>query len=45
VLTRVDPEQLPALASLAPYWAPARERDACDIGLTALLDGLLDGLA
>jgi hypothetical protein len=23
------------------YWAPARDRDAYDIGLTALLDGLL----
>lgn len=41
VLTGVDPEQLPALASLAPYWMPARDRDAYDIGLTALLDGLL----
>jgi hypothetical protein len=41
VLTRVDPEQLPALASLAPHWTPARDRDAYDIGLTALLDGLL----
>jgi hypothetical protein len=45
VLTGVDPERLPALASLAPYWAPARGRDAYDIGLTALLDGLLAGLA
>jgi AcrR family transcriptional regulator len=41
VLTSVDPEQLPALASVRAYWAPARDRDAYDIGLTALLDGLL----
>ena len=41
VLTSVDPGQLPALASLREYWAPARDRDAYDIGLTALLDGLL----
>jgi AcrR family transcriptional regulator len=41
VLTGVDPEQLPALASVAPYWMPARGRDAYVIGLTALLDGLL----
>jgi AcrR family transcriptional regulator len=45
VLTAVDPQKLPALASLAPYWAPARDRDAYDVGLTALLDGLLAGSA
>lgn len=43
VLMGVDPDQLPALASLAPYWTPARGRDAYDIGLTALLEGLLRG--
>ena len=32
VLRTVDPEQLPTLASLAPYWAPARDRDSYDIG-------------
>jgi AcrR family transcriptional regulator len=41
VLTEVDPERLPALAALAPYWAPARGRDSYDIGLTALVDGLV----
>jgi AcrR family transcriptional regulator len=45
VLTGVDPRELPALASLSPYWAPARGRDAYDIGLRALLDGLLSGVA
>jgi tetracycline repressor-like protein len=41
VLTEVDPRRFPALASVAPYWAPARGRDSYDIGLDALLDGLL----
>jgi AcrR family transcriptional regulator len=41
VLTSVDPARMPALASLSPYWGPARDRDAYDIGLTALLAGLL----
>jgi AcrR family transcriptional regulator len=41
VLTSVDPERMPALASVREYWAPARDRDAYDIGLTALLDGFL----
>jgi hypothetical protein len=41
VLTSVDPEQLPALAAVRKYWAPGRDRDAYDIGLTALLNGLL----
>jgi AcrR family transcriptional regulator len=45
VLTNVDPDELPTLASLAPHWAPARDRDAYDIGLTALLNGLLTGAA
>jgi AcrR family transcriptional regulator len=42
VLTGVDPVQLPTLAALAPHWAPARERDSYDIGISALLDGLLE---
>jgi AcrR family transcriptional regulator len=41
VLTNVDPEQLPTLAALAPYWAPARDRDSYDIGVSALLNGLV----
>lgn len=45
VLLGVDPEQFPALASLREYWAPARDRDAYDLGLSALLDGLLGGPA
>jgi AcrR family transcriptional regulator len=41
VLTNVDPERLPTLAALAPHWAGARARDSYDIGLTALIDGLI----
>jgi AcrR family transcriptional regulator len=41
VLTSVDPENLPTLAALAPYWAGARARDSYDIGITALVDGLI----
>lgn len=41
VLTEVDPRQLPTLAALRPYWAPARDRDSYDVGLTTLLDGLI----
>jgi hypothetical protein len=41
VLTRVDPAELPTLAALAGHWAPARNRDSYDIGITALIDGLL----
>jgi AcrR family transcriptional regulator len=47
VLMSVDPEKLPALASLAGHWPPrppTRDRDAYDIGLTAMLDGLLGNL-
>lgn len=41
VLTSVNPQELPTLAALAPHWAPARERDSYDVGLGALIDGLL----
>ena len=41
VLANVDPHQLPTLAALVPHWAPARQRDSYDIGLTALVDGLI----
>jgi hypothetical protein len=41
VLTSVDERRLPALAAVAGHWAPARARDSYDIGITALLDGLL----
>ena len=41
VLTSVDPERLPALAQLAPHWAGARERNAYELGLEPLVDGLL----
>jgi Tetracyclin repressor-like, C-terminal domain len=41
VLTSVDPAERPTLAALAPHWAPARGRDSYDIGITALIDGLL----
>ncbi len=43
VLTGVDPDQLPTLAAVAEYWAPARRRDSYDTGITALIDGLLAG--
>ena len=41
VLTSVDPRELPTLAALASHWARARERDSYDVGLRALLGGLL----
>lgn len=41
VLTGVDPGELPTLAALKEHWMPARERDSYDIGLGALIDGLL----
>ncbi len=43
VLTSVDPAELPALSSLAPLCAQARESDSYDRGLDALLDGLTRG--
>ncbi len=45
VLTSVDRRLLPTLAALAPYWAPARQRDSFDAGLQALLEGLLQQAA
>ncbi len=41
VLTSVDPEVHPTLATLAPYWASARDRDGYELGLGPLIDGLL----
>jgi AcrR family transcriptional regulator len=41
VLTAVDPETLPTLAALRDHWMPARGRDSYDIGISALIDGLL----
>jgi AcrR family transcriptional regulator len=41
VLTSVQPDEHPALAALAPHWAAARGRDTYDIGIAALVDGLL----
>ncbi len=41
VLTSVDPRELPTLAALASHLASARQRDSYDIGLEALVDGLL----
>jgi AcrR family transcriptional regulator len=40
-LTSADAARLPALAAVAPHWAPTREADGYDTGLAALLDGLL----
>jgi AcrR family transcriptional regulator len=41
VLTSVDPDELPTLAALASHWAPARNHDSYDMGVRALVDGLL----
>jgi hypothetical protein len=41
VLISVDPDDFPTLAALAGHWASARGRDTYDVGLEALLDGLL----
>jgi AcrR family transcriptional regulator len=41
VLTGVDPDRLPTLAALAEHWAEARGRDSYDLGVAALVDGLL----
>jgi AcrR family transcriptional regulator len=41
VLTSVDRERLPTLAALAAHWAGARERDSYDVGIKALIDGLI----
>jgi AcrR family transcriptional regulator len=41
VLTSVDANQFPTLATLAPFWASARARDLFNPGLDALLTGLL----
>jgi AcrR family transcriptional regulator len=43
VLTGVDPAELPTLAALKEHWVPARGRDSYDIGISALIDGLLAG--
>ncbi len=45
VLLSVDPRELPTLAALADHWAPARQRDSYDVGLAALIAGLLDDAA
>jgi AcrR family transcriptional regulator len=41
VLMGVDADELPTLAALKQYWAPARGRDSYDAGISALIDGLL----
>jgi AcrR family transcriptional regulator len=41
VLMSVDADEFPALARLAPHWAGARRRDAYELGLEPLVDGLL----
>jgi len=43
VLTGVDPEEYPALAAVRDKWGPARAADSFDIGIGALLDGLVGG--
>jgi AcrR family transcriptional regulator len=45
VLAAADPAELPTLAAMAGHWAPARERDAYRLGVEALVDGLLGGVA
>lgn len=41
VLMSVDPRELPTLAAMAGHWEGARKADSYDIGLGALVDGLL----
>ena len=41
VLTGVDPVALPALAAVRDKWRPARASDSYDVGIGALLDGLI----
>lgn len=41
VLAAADPAQLPTLAAMAAHWAPARSRDAYELGIEALIHGLL----
>jgi AcrR family transcriptional regulator len=41
VLTDVDPEEFPTLAAVSGKWRPTRERDSYEIGLAALIDGLI----
>ncbi|HEV3128805.1 MAG TPA: helix-turn-helix domain-containing protein [Solirubrobacteraceae bacterium] len=41
VLNDVDARELPTLAALKPHWAPARGKDSYDLGIGALVDGLL----
>jgi AcrR family transcriptional regulator len=44
VLTSVDPVTFPTLAALSRYWAASRQRDTFDVGIDALLDGLLSSV-
>jgi AcrR family transcriptional regulator len=41
VLMGVDPTELPTLAALRGHWVPARGRDSYEIGIEALIGGLL----
>lgn len=41
VLMAVDERELPALAALRRHWAPARAADSYELGIAALLDGLV----
>ncbi|WP_225843162.1 TetR/AcrR family transcriptional regulator [Streptomyces albus] len=43
VLSEVDPERMPVLASLSGHWERARQRDDYPEGLERLLDGWLAG--
>src|SRR5205823_2641275 len=43
VLMSVEDREFPALAAVADQWIPARERDSYDIGIRALIDGLVGG--
>ena len=41
VLTGVDPQEFPALATVRDKWRPLRASDNYDVGIGALIDGLI----
>ena len=43
VLTGVDPVELPTLAAVRDKWPPTRATDSYDVGIGALIDGLIGG--
>lgn len=41
VLTGVDPREFPTLAAVSDKWRPTRASDSYDVGIGALIDGLI----